>query len=305
VEATPIQLRGLLIKIRGRLEEFDGEEGLHAGVEVEGLTGQARSDGLGLGVPEAVYRSQLITLGLLAALREGEVPGQVGIIHPVVTRPPIRFAEQPTVGCTGDGDPALMHHGVMPLAQQDQIIQVGTATHNPRHDMMNLQVPGLMAAGISAHLVSDHQCSALRLTHQTSGAAQRQNLAVLVDDRAEQRTVTGMPWRGSGFNRTDSSYVTHCSGWRRSRGIVSGGFRNGFCCPSWSALRPTHSNQARPSKPRDRHRQMGPPGQPFRCQTQDVYRGALPGQSARTTLLWAFRTFSAPQGRGAGCHSTS
>jgi hypothetical protein len=110
-----------LIKIRGRLGELDSEEGLHARMEVEGFTGAARSDCVGLGMLEAVHRSQLIMLGLVAALREGEVPGQVFIIHPVVTGPSIWFAEQPTVGCTGDSDTALMHRGVVPLAEQNQV----------------------------------------------------------------------------------------------------------------------------------------------------------------------------------------
>ena len=96
-------------------------------MEVEGFTDPARSDCVGLGMLEAVHRSQLIMLGLGAALREGEVPGQVFIIHPVVTRPSIWFAEQPTVGCTGDGDAALMHRGVVPLAEQNQVGDIRVA----------------------------------------------------------------------------------------------------------------------------------------------------------------------------------
>ncbi len=83
-------------------------------------------------------------------------------------------------------------------------------------------MPGLMTARIATHLVPDQQRPALRLTHQTSSAAQRQNLAVLVNDRAEQRTVAGMPLRGAGLNRPDACYVTHRISWlRRSRGNVS------------------------------------------------------------------------------------
>jgi hypothetical protein len=57
----------LLIKILRLPGEFDGEQGLHAGVQVEGLTGPAGSDGSGVGVLEAIHRSQLIMLRLLAA----------------------------------------------------------------------------------------------------------------------------------------------------------------------------------------------------------------------------------------------
>jgi hypothetical protein len=135
---APIQLRGLLIKIRGRLGECDGEEGLDAGVEVEGFTGPAGSDGLGVRMLEAVHRSQLITLYLLAALREGQVLGQIRIIHPRLAELPIRFVKHPLVGIAGDGDPALMHRGVVPLAQQNQVVEVGAAAQNPRHYMMSL-----------------------------------------------------------------------------------------------------------------------------------------------------------------------
>jgi hypothetical protein len=56
-----------LIKIVRLPGEFDGEQGLHARVYVEGLTGPAGSDGSGVGVLEAIHRSQLIMLRLLAA----------------------------------------------------------------------------------------------------------------------------------------------------------------------------------------------------------------------------------------------
>jgi hypothetical protein len=53
-------LGGLLIKISGRLREFDGEEGLDAGIQIEGFAGPAGSDGLGVGMLEAVHSSKLI-----------------------------------------------------------------------------------------------------------------------------------------------------------------------------------------------------------------------------------------------------
>jgi hypothetical protein len=55
---------------------------LDARVEVERFTGPAGSDGLGVWMLEAVHRSQSILLGLLPALREGEMPGQIVVIHP-------------------------------------------------------------------------------------------------------------------------------------------------------------------------------------------------------------------------------
>ncbi len=78
---------------------------------------------------QAVHSSQPITqsvlclLGGIAAKREVEVAGQVVITHPPIAGSPIRFSEQPAIGISGDGDAAFMHDGVMPLTQQDQIIQ--------------------------------------------------------------------------------------------------------------------------------------------------------------------------------------
>jgi hypothetical protein len=73
-----------LIKICHRLLiEFDAEQGLDAGVEVERLTGPAGSDGVGVGMLEAVHNCILITFRqLLAALGECEVPGQVLVADP-------------------------------------------------------------------------------------------------------------------------------------------------------------------------------------------------------------------------------
>jgi hypothetical protein len=67
----------LLIKGGCRGGTFDGEEGFNAGVHVEWFTGPAWPDRLGVGVLEAVHRSQLIMLRVLAtAQREVEVPGR-------------------------------------------------------------------------------------------------------------------------------------------------------------------------------------------------------------------------------------
>jgi hypothetical protein len=187
-------------KVRARLREFDGEEGLDAGMQIEGFAGPAGSDGLGVGMLEAVHRNQFITLGLQPPLREGEMVGEILIVHPRVAALLIGSVKHPTAWFAGDADPALMHHRVMPLAQQDQIIEVGSAAQNPRHHMMSLQMPSLMAAGILAHLVPDYECSALRLTDQPSAATQSQHRAVLVDDGAEHRVVAGMSLRGRGLD---------------------------------------------------------------------------------------------------------
>ena len=50
-------LRSLLIKISDRLGQFDGEQGLDAGVQVEGFTSPAGPDGLRVGMLEAVHHS--------------------------------------------------------------------------------------------------------------------------------------------------------------------------------------------------------------------------------------------------------
>ena len=112
----PAWLCGLLILLR-RVGEFDGEQGLHAGVQVEDFTGPAGTNRLSVGMLEAVHRSQLITLGLLPfAQREVKMPSQVVITHPRLTGPAIRFGEQPSVAVMGNVDAAFMHGGVVPLA---------------------------------------------------------------------------------------------------------------------------------------------------------------------------------------------
>ncbi len=53
----------LLILLLGFFVEFDSEEHLDAGVEIEGFAGPAGSDDLGVGVVEAVDCGQLVALG--------------------------------------------------------------------------------------------------------------------------------------------------------------------------------------------------------------------------------------------------
>jgi hypothetical protein len=65
LRCTPGWLCGLLILLR-LLGEFDGEQSLHAGAEVEDFTGPAGTNRSGIRVVEAVHRSQLITLPTLS-----------------------------------------------------------------------------------------------------------------------------------------------------------------------------------------------------------------------------------------------
>ena len=98
------------------LREFDGEQGLHAGVQVEGLTGPAGTDDACVGMLETVHPGQPIMLGLLPTTqREVQVPSQVVITNPGLAGLPVGFGEHPTLSIPGDGDRALMDRGVMPL----------------------------------------------------------------------------------------------------------------------------------------------------------------------------------------------
>jgi hypothetical protein len=106
-----------LLILLGLFGEFDGEQGLHAGVQVEDFTGPAGTKSARVGMLEAVHPGQLITLGLLpTAQREVKMPSQVVITDPRLAELAIRFSEQPSVAVVGDVDAAFMHRGVMPLA---------------------------------------------------------------------------------------------------------------------------------------------------------------------------------------------
>jgi hypothetical protein len=153
-----------------------------------------------------------------AAQRKVQVAGQILLIDPPITRLPIRFGKYPTIAVTSDGDSTLMYRGVMPPTKQDQIAEVRAATQNPRNHMMGIQMPGLMTARILAHLVPDQQRATQRLAHQATGAAQRQHLAMLVDQSAEHRVVAGQPLRGRRFDRPDPVNVAD----RRFRGRPPG-----------------------------------------------------------------------------------
>jgi hypothetical protein len=72
---TSAVLGGLLIKVFQLFGQLDGEECLHAGVEVESFAGPAGSDGSSGWVLEAVHCSELVMCLLAAAVCEVKVPG--------------------------------------------------------------------------------------------------------------------------------------------------------------------------------------------------------------------------------------
>ena len=83
---------------------------------------------------------------LATAQREVEVPGEILIAHPPITWLAVRFGEHPTLRSLSDADITLVHCGVMPLTEQDQIMQVRAAAQDPRNHMVGFEMPGLMAA---------------------------------------------------------------------------------------------------------------------------------------------------------------
>ena len=113
--ATAASLRGLLIKLFWLFGEFDGEEGLDAGMQVESFAGPAGPDGSGVGMLEAVHFSELIRCLLAAAEGEVKVPGQVLIADPPITGLAVGFGEHPTFRSLGDADTSFVDGGVMPL----------------------------------------------------------------------------------------------------------------------------------------------------------------------------------------------
>jgi hypothetical protein len=100
INAAALALRGLLILAVVRFGEFDDEEGLDAGVQVEGFASPTGPDGVGVGVVEAVHRGELITLRsllLCSAAGEVEMPCQILITKPRLAGLPIGFGEQPPI----------------------------------------------------------------------------------------------------------------------------------------------------------------------------------------------------------------
>ncbi len=124
-----------MILALGRFGEFDGEEGLDAGMQVEGFASPAGPDRCGVGMVEAVHRGELITLRsflFCSAAGEVEMPCQILITKPGLAGLPIGFGEQPTIRTLADRHAAFVDGGVMPLTQQNQISQVGAAATHPR-----------------------------------------------------------------------------------------------------------------------------------------------------------------------------
>ena len=110
---------------------------------------------------EAVHRSELSLLMLALVEGESQVSGQVVIINPVIAGPPIRFGEHPTIGISSNGDAALMHRGVVPLTQQDQI--ANTALRVPTAVMREpaLRAP-LGGPGSRSHRCPGHSTDGTR-----------------------------------------------------------------------------------------------------------------------------------------------
>jgi hypothetical protein len=117
------------------LGHFDGEEGLHTGVEVEHFAGPAGSDGLGLGMVEVVYRRELNTSRLLlSAQGEVEMAREVLVVDPGITGLPVWLGKGRRFVIPRNCDAALMNNGVMPATKQDQI--ANTALRVPNSDLL-------------------------------------------------------------------------------------------------------------------------------------------------------------------------
>jgi hypothetical protein len=116
------------------LGQFDGEEGLHTSVEIEHFAGPAGSDGLGVGMVEAVHRRKPNISRLLLSAGEVEMARQALVVDPGIALLPVGFGKHPSVTVTLNRDAALMNDGVMPATEQDQI--ANTALRVPSSDLL-------------------------------------------------------------------------------------------------------------------------------------------------------------------------
>jgi len=87
---------------------------------------------------------------------------------------------------------------VVELAEQDQILQVRRPAGRPGLDVVGFQMAGLVAAGVLAGAVSDHQGAALGAADEAAGAAEGEGFTV-GDDRGEEWVVAGEALGGGGF----------------------------------------------------------------------------------------------------------
>jgi hypothetical protein len=116
-------LGGLLILLEALIMQLDGEQRLDTGVQVERFTGPAGSDGLGVWMVETSNLSQSITLGsALLSERKVQMPGELLVTDPGLAELTVRFGKYPCVAIPTDHDFTLVDDGVVPLAQQDQIV---------------------------------------------------------------------------------------------------------------------------------------------------------------------------------------
>ena len=117
-----------------------------------------------------------------------------------------------------DGQLAFVDGGVVELAEQDQVVQVGGAAGGPVDEVVGFQVVGLVAAGELAHpVVADHQGAAEGAGDEAAGAAEGEDSAVAVEDGAEEGVVAGELAGGGGFDAADALEVAG-----RIRGACSG-----------------------------------------------------------------------------------
>lgn len=135
------------------------------------------------------------------------------------------------VGCGGvarcsvlDGDAAFMDSGVVALAQQHQVAQVGGAACVPGDNVVDLQVSGPVAAREGAVTVAYGQGTSLCAGAEASGAAHCEGFAVEAGDHGVDLGVAGESARGLGFHAAMAAYPASCPTSRlwRSRGNVGG-----------------------------------------------------------------------------------
>jgi hypothetical protein len=102
-----------------------------------------------------------------------------------------------------DGESALVERAVVIAAQQDQVIQIGSAALRPEHDVMGMEEPGPPAAWHSTAPIALPQNQKLTAADCPSGPAEIECPTVPSEDRRAQSAVVGEPsQRGPGQRRT-------------------------------------------------------------------------------------------------------
>jgi len=117
------------------------------------------------------------------------------------------------LGARVDGDASFVDGGVVELAEQDQVVQVGGAALGPGQYVVGLEVAALVAGGELADAVADHQCSALGSGDEASGSAEGEYFAGAVDHGCDQVGVAGEAAGCFGFDSAESLDVAGRVGW--------------------------------------------------------------------------------------------